>query len=159
MYDRVVRAYVKELDKPKWLRNTVEVANTVRGLTLGSDVGTLLRQGRNAISNPIEGIRAIKAGLKAVRSDADYAVTMKRLRDRRIDGKNAYLVGKKAGLQLTDTLIEPEEMIVGRILKKIPGIGKLVGKPLERFQVAYINELRAGLFDRALVKGLTPEEL
>jgi len=157
--EQAVRAKIKELESPKSVRAAQDVAGLVRGIQLGSDVGTVLRQGAFGVSNPKQMARSLARAWEAAKSDDAFDIQMHRIRNREINGKPAMLVEKKAGLQITDTLIKPEEIIVGKYLKRFPRLGKTLGARLERFQVAYINSLRAELFDRAATKGLNDAEL
>lgn len=139
----------------------------VRGVILGSDIGVLTRQGLFSWARPTT---AIKATAEAVKS-AFSPEAMKRweveVRDREINGEAVQPKRKAAGLQLTDTLNHPEELVVTRLLSRLPDIkvgGRTIklssiGRTLERFQTTFINAVRADLFDSAVKRGFSQEEL
>jgi hypothetical protein len=135
--------------------------NLIRGTLLGGDVGTVMRQGLFGTLNPTQWAatgRSLKAAGKAFLSEENMALWEHELNTREIGGKRVLAERVRAGLQITDTLSNEEETVVGRALKKIPGVGG-VGERLERFQVTFINNLRAEMFDQGLRAGLSGDEL
>jgi hypothetical protein len=156
---RRVEALIRA-QKPKTALDVAgEVANTVRGTTLGSDIGVLTRQGLFSWSRPLTAAKATGRAVRAAFSETELALFERELETRRVGGKLALLERKRAGLQITDRLSNPEELVVAQLLKKIPGVRALFGDRLERFQTTFINAVRADLFDQALAAGFTPEEL
>jgi GNAT superfamily N-acetyltransferase len=156
---RRVEALIRA-QKPKTALDVAgEVANTVRGVTLGSDIGVLTRQGLFSWSRPLTAAKATLRATRAAFSETELALFERELETRRVGGKLALLERKRAGLQITDRLSNPEELVVAQLLKKIPGVRALFGDRLERFQTTFINAVRADLFDQALAAGFTPEEL
>lgn len=140
---------------------------SARGIVLGSDIGVLTRQGLFAWSRPRVAIPATVEALKSAVSPASMARWEIEVRDREINGESAAPIRKAAGLQLTDTLSNPEELVVTRLLSRIPDFnvgGKTIklsaiGRTLERFQTTFINAVRADTLDAGIRSGMTPEEL
>lgn len=166
---REVDMHVKEQElknRPLW-KKALSQLNQVRGVILGSDVGVLTRQGLFAWSRPATAIKATANALKAAVSPEAMGRWEAEVREREINGEAAEPIRKKAGLQMTDTLNHPEELVITRLLSRIPDFnvgGKTVrlsavGKTLERFQTTFINSVRADLLDSAIKKGYSPEEL
>jgi hypothetical protein len=153
-----------EAERPKNAKEKVLGAletgsNLVRGTILGSDIGVLTRQGLFAWARPATALRATGHGIRAALSEADMVKHELAVRDRVINGKSAMVERSRAGLQMTDgSTNEHEELIVARLMKKVPVIGRFAGG-LERFQQTFINTVRADLFDQGLQEGWTPQEL
>ncbi len=155
---RQVQAHI-DAAKPKTvLQRAGEVTGNVRRMILGGDLGTLTRQGLFAWSHPITAARAVGTGARAAFSETAMAKWEMELRERTINGKSAAVERKRAGLQITDTIVRPEELVVARLLKRIPVAGP-VAAGLERGQTTFINAVRAELFDQALREGMNPHEL
>lgn len=140
---------------------------SARGLILGSDIGILARQGLFSWNRPVTAIKATAEAFKSALSPASMARWEIETQEREIKGQAVAPLRKKAGLRLTDTLNNPEELVVTRLLSRIPDFkvgGKTVrlssiAKTLERFQTTFINAVRADLFDQAVKQGFSPEEL
>lgn len=168
-YDQRLRQYERERRTKiqKAVDAGLEILGSVRGLILGSDIGVLTRQGLFAWSRPVTALRATAEAFKSAFSPESMARWEVEIRDREINGRSASQERKKAGLRITDTLDRPEELVVTRLLSRLPDInvgGKTVriseiGRTLERFQTTFINAVRADLFDAAIRQGFTPEEL
>lgn len=145
----------------------LELVQSARGIILGSDIGVLTRQGLFSWSRPTTAIKATAEAFKSALSPSSMARWEIEVRDREVNGKAAGPIRKAAGLRLTDRINHPEELVVTRLLSRIPDFnvaGKTIklseiGKTLERFQTTFINAVRADLFDAAIKQGLTPEEL
>lgn len=162
LLDRRIRARI-ESAKPKTTQQQAlavaqGAADTIRGITLGSDVGVLTRQGLFAWSRPGIATEAVGQALKAARSDVDLMKWQLAREQQQINGQSVLVAQKKAGLSVTDPLLHSEELIVAKVLKKIPKLGNAVGA-LERFQTVFINDVRDRAFNQALRQGFTPEEL
>lgn len=152
-----VRQAIKTEDKvTHWMR---AAASTVRGLKLGSDVGVLMRQGLFGWGRLLKGdISVLKATKNAARhafSERSMIKHERQMMEEKWNGQLLAAVEKKAGMQTTDHLINPEEVALGRFLSKIP----IVGPVLDRFQHIFINDLRRMMFRPAVKAGHSPEEL
>lgn len=158
LYSGKVQSAIKNLAVPVGKKVVREVAGTVRGTILGSDIGILTRQGLFGLSRPVSFAKSIVAGVKATFSEKALVKIQKEILEHDVDGKVAGVVYKKSGLSLTDHLTDPEELIVGRIFKSIPGL-KIFAGAGERFQSAFINKLRSDTFDRAIRLGYKENEL
>lgn len=156
--DSRVRNKLNELDTPKALRVTKNVVGTARGLTLGSDLGILTRQGLFGLSRPKEFVASFKEASKAMFSEKNLVDWVDKQESQRFDdGKLAMRVEREAGLSTTDVLNTHEELILGKVLGKI--LGPKLGGAGERFQGVFINTLRKEIFRQSYEKGLTAEEL
>lgn len=152
--------------RPLW-KKALSQLGQVRGIILGSDIGVLTRQGLFSWSRPVTAIRATKAAIDAAFSPEAMGRWEVETRDRKINGEDVLPMEKEAGLQITDTLNHPEELVITRLISRIPDFkvaGKTIklsafGKTLERFQTTFINAVRRGMFDSAVRQGMTPEEL
>jgi hypothetical protein len=139
------------------------IAGTVRGTILGSDIGVLTRQGLFGLSRPVSFAKGVGKGVKAMFSEKSLVQTEKFIRDHaiKVKGGDSVMAGvayRKAGLSLTDHLLHPEELVIGAIFKKIPGL-KIFAGAGERFQAAFINTLRSDMMDRAIRLGYKDNEL
>ena len=152
--------------QPAW-QKALRGLGEARGIVLGGDLGVLTRQGAFAWSRPINAtIGAIKA-TQAMFSPEAMGRWEVEMRERVIDGKPVAPIRKEAGLQTTDTMSHPEELVITRLLSRMPDIkigGKTIKasvffKGLERFQTTFINDVRMRTFDAAVKRGFTPEEL
>lgn len=155
-----VRSGVEASKVPAFQRAIENVAGNVRGLSLGADIGVVFRQGLFTTSRPKAFVRALGQAGKVAFSEKNLAKYQRSLDNARTpDGKMLQPIRRKAGLSLTDTFNNREELAAARMLQKIPGIGKAVGGSLERFQTAFINTARAEVFDAAVRRGYSPNEL
>ena len=155
-----VRGAIRASETPQWMKALENTAATIRGLSLGADIGVVFRQGLFGTARPAAFAKGLVAGGKTVFSEKNIAKYQYELDNARLpDGKALAPIRNKAGLDLSDTVNNREELMVSRWMKKIPGIGKTVGGALERFQVSYINTVRAEVFDAAVRRGYSAEEL
>ena len=160
MWAKRVRQAVKDASVPKAEKAAREVAGTVRGLSLGTDIGVLFRQGLFSVSRPKAFAKGVIEGAKNVFSEANLAQYQRRLDTEKWgDGSLKSAVRKKHGLDVTDTVNNREELVTSRLMQKIPWIGKAVGGSLERFQTTFINTVRAETFDAAVKRGYNADEL
>lgn len=152
--------------QPAW-QKALRGLGEARGIVLGGDLGVLTRQGAFSWSHPINStIGAIKA-TQAMFSPEAMGRWEVEMRERVIDGKPVAPIRKEAGLQTTDTMSHPEELVITRLLSRMPDIkvgGRTIKasvffKGLERFQTTFINDVRMRTFDAAVKRGFTPEEL
>ncbi|MEI7452846.1 MAG: hypothetical protein WCK04_01295 [Actinomycetes bacterium] len=152
--------------QPAWKKG-VRALGEVRGIILGGDLGVLTRQGAFAWSRPINATVAVINATKAMFSPEAMGRWEVEMRERVIDGKPVAPIRKEHGLQTTDTMSHPEELVITRLLSRMPDIkigGKTIKasvffKGLERFQTTFINDVRMRTFDAAVKRGFTPEEL
>jgi hypothetical protein len=170
--------------KRGWVEKTLRnVAEPIRGTILGSDIGTMARQGAFSIfARPVHFARGVGKGLYSALSDTHLTNFERGLAERTINvpGRGivpAAPIQKKAGLQITSDLTDPEEIVSTRLLhalgvkiedvaSEIPVVGKplgaVLGRPfgaLRRFQAGLINSVRADVFDFAVRHGYTEKEL
>lgn len=154
-----LKAGIKELGKPM-LQKAAEVSSQiVQSTVLGTDLGQLTRQGLFTWVRPKAAWKGVKSGARALLSENNLARIEMDITDREINGKRVAPLRKAAGLSLTDSITHPEELSIGRLISKIPGVGKLLGKPLERAQLAFINTARAEVFDAGVRAGFSRTEL
>lgn len=140
---------------------------SARGIILGSDIGVLTRQGLFGWARPVKSIKATAEAFKAAVSPASMARWEIEVRDAVINGEPAGPKRRAADLSMTDTLNNSEELVITRLLSRIPDFnigGKKIklsvfGKSLERFQTTYINAMRASVFDSGIKAGLPPDQL
>jgi hypothetical protein len=152
--------------QPAWQKG-VRALGEARGIILGGDLGVLTRQGAFAWSRPINSAVAAINATKAMFSPEAMGRWEVEMRELVIDGKPVAPIRKEHGLQTTDTMSHPEELVISRLLSRMPDIkigGKTVKasvffKGLERFQTTFINDVRMRTFDAAVKRGFTPEEL
>jgi len=152
--------------QPAWQKG-VRALGEARGIILGGDLGVLTRQGAFAWSHPINSTVGVIKATQAMFSPEAMGRWEVEMRERVIDGKPVAPIRKEAGLQTTDTMSHPEEMVISRLLSRMPDIkigGRTIKasvffKGLERFQTTFINDVRMRTFDAAVKRGLTPEEL
>jgi len=158
VYDSRVRAKLREMETPKGVRWLRSGANTVRGVTLGSDLGVIARQGLFSASRPKAFFSGLKNASKTMFSEENLAKWATDTENKRYsDGKSALRVRKEAGLSTTDALNSHEELIIGPLAQKL--FGRKLGGSLERFQTTFINTVRNEIFDASYESGLTPSEL
>jgi len=122
------------------------VADAVRGVQLGFDLGAVFRQGLFGVSHPTKMIEALKGGFKSMRSDVALQAIENGINKKLINGKPAMAVRSKARLYMADSLSHGEEAFISGIIKKIPGLGK-VYEGAERFTTGFLNTYRAEMFD------------
>jgi hypothetical protein len=134
-------------------------AGFLRGTQLGSDIGALTRQGLFAWSHPATALKATGKGVGSMFSEKAFARTERELMERKVAGRSVAPIRKAAGLQMTDSISHPEEISIGHLLKMLPWIGKYVGGAYERFQLTFLNSIRADLFDHAYAMGMNESEL
>lgn len=154
-----VRTHLDSMAQPLLKKVLRGGASIIRGVTLGTDLGALTRQGMFSWSRPRAALRGVVAGSKALLSDVNLAKIETDLAEKKINGRFVAPIRREAGLSLTDSMSHPEELVFGRLLGKIPVVGKLVGKPLERAQLAFINTARAETFDAGVAAGFSKTEL
>lgn len=156
----VLQAIENARPKTGWDR-TLEAVGAVRGTILGGDIGVLFRQGLLMWSRPVTALRASRKALKAMFSEVEMAKHEAEIRDREWNGRKLAVIRKKAGLAITDTLTQPEEMLWGQAVQNIPVLRVFTtpGKALDRFQTTFLNSLRADVFDQAVEQGMTEGEL
>lgn len=153
------RRVQQSLRPPKSLLN--RATSVVRGAILGSDVGTLTRQGLPAWGRVLAGdMSAPKATGQAAKvafsEPAMRRLELQRVEERLPDGRLKAVVEKNAGLRISDRILDPEEMGIGSILGKRLGV---VGHTLERFQHTFVNEARRNMFWKGYDRGMNPEQL
>lgn len=159
--------FEQQLKAKPWYKKAGNLLREARGVILGSDIGVLTRQGLFAWSRPITAIKATSRAIRSAFSPEAMDRWAVETRDRLVNGKPALPERTKAGLQTTDTLSHPEELVITRLLSRLPDVSvggrtvklSAIGRTLERFQTTFINAVRVDLFDSALRKGLTPDEL
>jgi hypothetical protein len=152
--------------QPAWQKG-VRALGEARGIILGGDLGVLTRQGAFSWSRPKDAIVATTKAWQSMVSPEAMGRWEVEMRERVIDGKPVAPIRKEAGLQTTDTMSHPEELVISRLLSRMPDIkigGKTIKasvffKGLERFQTTFINDVRMRTFDAAVKRGFTPEEL
>lgn len=143
------------------------VLQTARHTILGGDLGMLTRQGLFSWSRPLTAGRGVIEATKAAFSEESMARREVEIRDRVINGEAALPMRQAAGLQTSNTTTHPEELVITRMLSRIPDIqigGKtiklsMVGRAFERFQTTFINDVRTTAFDQGIKAGMSPEEL
>jgi hypothetical protein len=135
-----------------------------RALVTGFDLPPLFRQGATAtFGRTRQSLTAFREGLKAIRSERDFDRAQKELMAR----PNGVLY-EQSGLALLDTHTRPDETFLSRLMADLPahaGRVPLVGgllKPAahalqatQRGYTAYLNRLRADLFDLYLPQVMT----
>lgn len=137
-----------------------EVQGVVRGIMMGSDIGTLARQGlfswgRSLVADP-SAMKALRQSGRTVFSEANMrGLEHRRLTERTADGRLYAALEDKHGLRISDRILDPEELSIGRKLARIP----YVGPALERAQHTFINEARRNMFRRAVDAKWKPEHL
>jgi len=156
---QAVRARLKDRQQSTASHAWTAVIEGIRGTKLGTDFGMLMRQGLFATARPKAFIKGLKSGAEALFSDKAAAILEKEMWEKRIGGQKMSLIRKDAGLSLSDSLNHPEEMVIFRMVKNVPIVGKLFAKPLERGQMAFINTVRSELFDAAYLNGMDAAEL
>jgi hypothetical protein len=152
--------------QPAWQKG-VRALGEARGIILGGDLGVLTRQGAFAWSRPINSTVAAINATKAMFSPEAMGRWEVEMRERVIDGKPVAPIRKEHGLQTTDTMSHPEELVISRLLSRMPDIkigGKTVKasvffKGLERFQTTFINDVRMRTFDTGVRRGYPPDQL
>lgn len=159
--------YEQKLKMQPWYQKAPAAIQQMRGIILGSDIGILTRQGLFSWSRPAIAIKATSNAIKAALSPEAMDRWSVEQRDRVINGEAALPQRKAAGLQTTDTLSHPEELVITRWLSRLPDIKvgdrtvklSAIGRTLERFQTTFINSARVDAFDWGIKHGRTPEEL
>lgn len=160
MYASRVRRAVKDHQTSFGKKAARQTAETIRGTILGSDIGILTRQGMYAWARPKIALKAVGKAGKAMFSEKEAVKAMRAIDERRLkDGASAAVVRKKAGLSLSDRVLDPEELSVARLIQKIPWVGERIGGGLDRFQHVFINQVRADTFDMAANLGFSEKEL
>src|SRR3990167_5688720 len=155
-----VRSQIAQSEVPIGQKIALETAATIRGTILGADIGVLFRQGLFSTVRPKAFTKGVIEASKTAFSDKNIARWQQRMDEARdTDGVLFAVKRKRAGLQVTDTLNNREEFVVSRLMEKIPGIGKVVGGSLTRFQTTFINTARAETFDAAVRRGYSVKEL
>jgi hypothetical protein len=158
LYRGKVQQAIKQASLSKGAKAAKFVAGNVRGAILGSDIGVLTRQGLFGLSRPLAFARGVGRGFKSAFSEKALAKIEREILDHEVGGQKAGVVYKRAGLSLTDHLTNPEELIIGSLFKKVPGLKVFAGAG-ERFQSAFINTLRSDMMDRAIRLGFKENEL
>jgi hypothetical protein len=124
-----------------------EATNIMRMAQLGMDMGQLLRQGRYVLQHPRAYGAGLKILLKAARSEDGYAKIMSDIESKvAADGKLMHPIRLKHGLALTDQFIQHEEAFTTKFFSRIPVLKQYTGT-MERAQVAFMNTVRAEMFD------------
>jgi hypothetical protein len=152
--NRVQQAINANTNPPGTLR---KVAGLVRGTILGSDLGVITRQGLFSAARPAAFLKGLGSAGKSMFSPKNFAKWEMQLAEKKVNGRLVAPIRQKAGLSLTNTLTQPEELSAALLIKKV--FGERVGGALERFQHAFINTVRADIFDKAVAAGFSPEEL
>lgn len=155
---RQVQAGIDGMKPKTLLDHAATVTGAVRGTVLGSDAGVLTRQGLFAWSRPVTASKAVGQGARAAVSETEMAKWELSNLKRNVGGQSVATAAKAAGLQTTDTIIKPEELVIGKLLQRIPIAGPL-GAGLERFQTTFINSVRWDLFEQAMKERMRPDEL
>lgn len=155
--DLARKAYKEGLEKDRWARSSIW-EKTKRHATDAYDLGRVLmttgefsfvlRQGKwQALAHPVSTAKAMGAALRAMRSE-HAALTI----ESGILDHPKYPEAKAAKLHIAQTdapLSRQEEMLIGRLVGKIPGI-----KAFDRAGRTFLNKLRFDTY-LALEKGLT----
>ncbi|HWY35957.1 MAG TPA: hypothetical protein VNX68_15040, partial [Nitrosopumilaceae archaeon] len=134
-----------------------EVVNIPKSLMSSVDYSAPLRQGLPLIYTK-QFWTSFKDMFKQFNSEKAFQAVQDSIMDR-----PGYLIGRKAGLKLTnDRLDEREEAFMSHFVEKafdvpklIPGIGKYIPNPIrasERAYVGFLNKLRADVFDDLVSK-------
>jgi hypothetical protein len=124
-----------------------EATNIMRMAQLGMDMGQLLRQGRYVLQHPRAYGAGLKILLKAAKSEDGYAKIMSDIESKvAADGKLMHPIRLKHGLALTDQFIQHEEAFTTKFFSRIPVLKQYTGT-MERAQVAFMNTVRAEMFD------------
>ena len=162
---RVAQQRIDNAIRDQYRSKTEKIAQGVRdliqGTILGSDFGVLGRQGLFAWGG---GIKDIPAALKNTaisirRGEKGMAQVEHTIETAKFNGRALDPIRRKAGLSLTTGGGRSEELAFSRLIKHIPVIGEVIGGSLERGQSAFINTIRAGMFDRAVRAGFSESEL
>lgn len=134
------------------LKAVTDVINAPKAIMASIDVSAPLRQGAPLIHKK-EWWGAIKPMFEALKSQKNFDALQASLKDR-----EKYLLGKEAGLVLTDMETHREEAYGSTLANLIPGV-----KPSERAYVGFLNKLRADTFDslidNAKDAGLHPKDV
>lgn len=154
LYAAKVQAALRAHAAPIGKKVVKEVAGAIRGTILGSDIGVLTRQGLFGLSRPGAFVKGLGKGLKALASEKNLVKIENDILSHKVGGQTAGVVYRKAGLSLSSHLTNPEEMVIGKLLSRIPGAGAL-----GRAQTAFINTLRSETMDRAIRLGYKENEL
>lgn len=138
-------------------------SSAVRGLVLGSDVGTLTRQGLFTWGRvPLGDTTAPKATVKAAKAllsePAMLRMEKAALEQKTADGRLYAAIERKSGLSISDRITAPEESAVGRVLSNLPVVGKAFGA-LDRGQHMFINDVRRTMFRHGVDQDWSPEHL
>lgn len=161
--ERLRRAEVDKLINrlgPKDFWDRVQASTGwIMAVKLGGDAGVVLRQGQVALVNPVVFGKSLRAGLTAAKSDLEYELIRTAQRDEVLNGMPAEVLWKRVDLRMTDKHVTPEEFGISKALseglvKHVPVLGKL-----ERFQLGYINTVRAELFKKAVGENMTEDEM
>lgn len=159
---RKVRAAIEDEKRSKAARALRSGAQAVRQYKLGTDIGTLTRQGLFTWGSPRNwpaGVRGLKEAFKAIVDERMVALWERNSRLAKTqDGRSLEAIRKKAGLNRSDSVLEVEELISLQAAKKIPYIGQLFGK-LGDAQLVFINTVRNEIFDTGVRAGLSEVEL
>lgn len=152
---------IRDMYRSKTEKIVTGTLDFARASQLGGDLGVITRQGLffNPITKPKAVGKAFQNAFKSAFSEQSLAKIEHVMENARIDGKALAPIRKKAGLSLTTSMNHAEEVAFARLIKKVPIIGDKVGGSLERFQTAYLNTIRSEVFDQAVRKGFTDEEL
>lgn len=178
-----VNSLVNAQRTPRKVRATKEILNAVRGIKLGSDIGTLTRQGLFLWSPkriPIA-TRSTWRALKAAFSEKELARWAREIDQKKLaNGRTGGAYRKQMGLSIADSITNHEEIvaatrIIRRVMsipewvlrkagkheaaKKADDIAEAIGGSLERIQTVFINNARVEMFDRAVKLGYDEAEL
>lgn len=160
-----IKRRIEENQRGFVAKTALGLAQNVRGMMLGGDLGILTRQGKTALGNPQNAIPAFGRAVTAARSE-QKALALEQDILKRFDAAGA----KKAGLSVTVGTDEGEELGVAKLAKWVadilPGKGTKLGDAirnapggLDRFQKIYINEYRMRAFEQAQKAGYSASEL
>jgi hypothetical protein len=137
---------------PVALKAITDVINVPKAIMASIDVSAPLRQGAPLIHKK-EWWGALKPMMEALASQKNFDASQAALKDR-----VNYLLGKEAGLILTDMETHREEAYGSKLANVVPGV-----KASERAYVGFLNKLRADTFDSliedAKAQGLHPKDV
>jgi hypothetical protein len=149
---RQIRSLIRQRDETVFERQAMGYFGLARSLRLGSDAGMLLRQGLFTLGRGKANLKGLTNFFKALGDDTAWDVINESyFYKEAADGRLLEPIRSKAGLATSDVYLDPEEIRVIQLLKKVPVLSKFVGS-LERGQAAFINTVRREVFDQFVEK-------